>query len=428
MSQHSPKYLLLVSADGNHNKYYKMLPNAECSMFSAEYGRVGASSQSKVYPIDKWNSVYRSKINKGYQDQSDIFFERKIVMKEQNEKPIAEEDVAALVSLLRSCSATALQRNYTVSSNVVTLASVTKARNILGELSQVFLDSNKSQDFLCKKFNGLLLDLFAVIPRKMRYVQAYLLSDNYSSFRECIRASSVILQREQNLLDVMESDVIQRKSLNDVAQKTGTPDKTILELLGLRIRALPVDAVSQIQEDLTKNVHRYQIDSVFSVTNDKTQKSYDEFVESQSIPEQEQRLLWHGSRNENWWGILDRGLLIRSGAGIAHGSMFGRGLYYAVDPEKSVGYTSLSGARWENGSDNIGFLGLFSVALGKSYEIQNGHANSSLNFEYLQQGGGYHSTYAHGGKGGLMRDEIIVYQEKQTTIKYLVKLRTKGGD
>ena len=47
-----PIYLVMVTS-GNHNKYYKMIPNG--SSFNVEYGRVGASEQKRSYPISQWD-------------------------------------------------------------------------------------------------------------------------------------------------------------------------------------------------------------------------------------------------------------------------------------------------------------------------------------------------------------------------------------
>ena len=46
-------YLLMISPDGNHNKYYKMIPTASGSWI-AEYGRVGARPQKREYSASEW--------------------------------------------------------------------------------------------------------------------------------------------------------------------------------------------------------------------------------------------------------------------------------------------------------------------------------------------------------------------------------------
>ena len=49
-------------------------------------------------------------------------------------------------------------------------------------------------------------------------------------------------------------------------------------------------------------------------------------------------LLWHGSRTENYVGILSDGLRIATPDAPVSGYMFGKGLYFADVPSKSANY------------------------------------------------------------------------------------------
>ena len=52
-------YLVFVSPDNNHNKFYRMIPNVpDITRFTAEYGRVGAAGMKKVYPISSFDKIY----------------------------------------------------------------------------------------------------------------------------------------------------------------------------------------------------------------------------------------------------------------------------------------------------------------------------------------------------------------------------------
>ena len=70
MEEIKPRYLVMVTASANNNKYYKQIPHGDS--WTAEYGRVGSSSQRREYPMSQWNSKYNEKIRKGYVDQSDL--------------------------------------------------------------------------------------------------------------------------------------------------------------------------------------------------------------------------------------------------------------------------------------------------------------------------------------------------------------------
>ena len=64
----TPVYLINIS--GGHYKYYDMYDNGD-STFTAVYGRIDSTRIDHTYPISKWESKYREKINrKGYSDVS----------------------------------------------------------------------------------------------------------------------------------------------------------------------------------------------------------------------------------------------------------------------------------------------------------------------------------------------------------------------
>lgn len=136
------------------------------------------------------------------------------------------------------------------------------------------------------------------------------------------------------------------------------------------------------------------------------------------------KLLFHGSRSENWWSIVNTGLVLRPNA-IITGKMFGNGIYLSNDADKSLGYTSLGGSRWANGNESSGFMGIYDIAYGKPYDVYS-FDGVYYNFDYnkLQQKyPGANCLHAHGGTGMLRKDEIVVYKEEQLTIKYLVELK-----
>ena len=127
---------------------------------------------------------------------------------------------------------------------------------------------------------------------------------------------------------------------------------------------------------------------------------------------QNTQLLFHGSITANWINIIKEGLSMPKKAG-----MFGKGIYFADDPEKSLGYTSIKNSRWANGEDPTGFLGLFYVRLGKVYKTYK--AMSSLNAYNIP--GGCDSVKGIKGKD-LMRDEYCIYDRNRCTIYAVIEI------
>ncbi len=160
--------------------------------------------------------------------------------------------------------------------------------------------------------------------------------------------------------------------------------------------------------------------SAYKVRNHKTEKEFKKWVDN--AKDKKIELFWHGSRNENWTSILTSGLVLRPTNAVISGKMFGWGLYAASKFRKSLNYTSLRGSYWANGSSSKAFLSLYSFHVGNQLKIKN-HKSwcYDLNEENLKKRGDYDSLWAEGG-ADLINDEFIVYNQNQTTIRYIVEV------
>ena len=107
------------------------------------------------------------------------------------------------------------------------------------------------------------------------------------------------------------------------------------------------------------------------------------------------------------------------------GKAYGIGTYFAPDAIKSLGYTSRTGSKWANGNQEYGLMFVCKVATGKPNQYYNGHlgCDSSLNFGKLQtiQPGAL-CTWAECRYSGFMMDEVIVYQDEQSTVEYILQI------
>ena len=400
-------YLMMVTADANNNKYYKMIPKGDT--FIVEYGRVGSKPQVRSYPIKDWNKKLREKLSKGYTDKSELM-EDLIQEEKPKEKKlyldIPNKDIQNIVDRLQKMAKQTISANYNITSDKVTQAMVDKAQDILTNLIAI-----QNVD----DFNKLLLELFEVIPRKMHKVSEYLAQtkDDFSK----------IIQKEQDLLDVMKGQVYQHsvtQSTENEQVEDNSPTMNILEAMGLEFQPVDDLDIVKIKYHLGQDENKFY--RAWKVTNKATQQSFDTYIKDNNNPTT--KLLWHGSRNENWWSIINSGLVLRPTNAVITGKMFGYGIYFATKARKSIGYTSLSGSYWARGSSTSAFMGLYEVAYGKPFDVYSFDSKYySLNYENLQKMcQGANCLHAHAGKM-LANDEIIVYQQPQTTIKYLVEIR-----
>jgi poly [ADP-ribose] polymerase len=419
--------LIHVSVDNgktdNSNKVYIMEELAD-GRIKCEYGRVGKSMATVYKGSHEWDKIIREKTSntKGYTDVTELQTELVVddsQPKDDKVEAIKDSIVRKLVEELMAFANKSIQRNYKVTQEAVSELQVNAAQEVLDKISgliKVGVD--------LKHVNDMLLKLYTIIPRKMDNVKNHLfaaITDN-GSLTEAQR----LLELEQSALDTMSGQVQlikqQREAASEAVQDKAKGKKskslTILEQMGLTIE---VENNKETLDLITKLMgsNASQMKKVYKVINLKTQKRFDTYM--QKVEVTKKRLYWHGSRNENWFNIIQTGLLIRPSGAVHTGSMFGDGIYFADKAQKSIGYTSLRGSYWARGGDNKAFLALFDVHLGKQKEILH-HDSScySLSDKVLKKEG-FDSVFAKGG-ADLRNNEFIVYRPEQCTVSHLIEI------
>ena len=399
-----PTYLIFVSAD-NHNKYYNLFP--EDNQFKVQYGRVDLTKTERYYPISKWDSTISSKLKKGYVDvtdlKKDLIEEISSANPESPYKEIENAAVRAIVEKLQNLARETIQKNYTVKASAVTQDMVDAAQKIIDTLA--------NSCSTVEEFNDNLLKLFTVIPRKMGNVRGYL-ANKVEDFTQ-------IISKEQDLLDVMRGQIYVKPE-NEPVETVEKKQQTILEELGLEMEEATADDVALIKTLMNESASKFR--KAWKVKNLKTQERFDKFVAENDI--KDTRLLFHGSRSENWFSIIKTGLMIRPSNAVYTGSMFSDGIYFSPKCQKSIGYTSLSGSYWTRGGDNTAYMALFEVAYGTPYVVyQHDSSCYHLNYDVLQnKNPKCNCLHAKADRGMLRNDEIVFYRNDQMTIKYLIEI------
>lgn len=404
MAEIRPTYLIMVTT-ANNNKYYNLFPEGD--QFRVEYGRVDATKTTTYYPMSKWNSQIANKLKKGYQDVTDLKKDLVEEISSSNpESPYKEIENAAvrvIVEKLQTLARETIRKNYTVKASSVTQDMVDAAQKIIDTLA--------NSCSTVEEFNNNLLKLFTVIPRKMGNVRDYL-ANKPEDFAK-------IISKEQDLLDVMRGQIYVKQD-DEPVTTVENKQHTILEELGLEMEETTADDVALIKTLMNESAGKFR--KAWKVKNLKTQERFDKFVAENNI--KDTRLLFHGSRSENFWSIIKTGLVLRPTNAVITGKMFGYGCYYAPKCAKSIGYTSLSGSYWAHGGNNTAYMALFDVAYGTPYDVYNFDSKYyNLDYNRLQQfKPGANCLHAHSDRGMLRNDEIVVYKEDQMTIKYLIEI------
>jgi poly [ADP-ribose] polymerase len=389
------------------NKYYNMTDNGDT--ISVEYGRVDSSCTKITKPSRDWDKIIKSKIKKGYKDVTHL------ILEDGDDTTTTLSDIPdavidRLFKQLQQYANKTIRENYKVSSHKVTQAMVDEAQVHIDSLANIL----KKKSFVINSFNDELLALFHVIPRRMKDVSQWLVDTGLESKAMRERCEK-LLSKEQSTLDVMAGQVVVNSKSDAPEDATTDVKRDILTCLGLDVGIASEESVKAIKELMGDSSSRFS--KAYTVTNKTTQQEFD--INLGQADDKTTKLFWHGSRNENWLNIISTGLLIRPSGAVHTGSMFGDGIYFADKAQKSIGYSSVRGSYWAGGSDNIGYLALFTVHTGKPMVVRR--ANSSLSKNSLVSGG-YHSVFAEGG-ADLRNNEYIVYDKKQCTISYLVEIK-----
>ena len=305
-----------------------------------------------------------------------------------------------------------IQSAYSVRAEAVTQAMIDAAQEKIDYIAANY------KNWSVEEFNKNLNELFIIVPRKMKRVSDCLVSNSSEYDKK--------LSEEQSLLDTMAGQVYKPKAKIADTDSEIKASESILQKMGITMEDVTQDEIARIKKAMGDSANKFY--KAWRVTNLETEKNYQKFTSENNIGNV--KLLCHGSRNQNWFNILKMGLKIRPAGAIATGSMFGLGIYWS-NPEKykggvakSIGYTSLGGY-WTRDYQNCGFLAFFDVAIGDSVDAYSFDSKYySYNLDRLKKDNPKAwSLWAHGNTSMLRNDEIIVYDDRQMTIRYLVEIR-----
>lgn len=394
------KYCKLVCVDSsNKNKFYIM--EEKNGVINIEYGRIDSSSRTDIKPTHKWDSIYKSKIKKGYNDVTDV-----VTVKIDNDtgddvvlKDIKDSKVKRFIDLMQSYVKNLTTSTYSVSFKNVTAEQVKCAQQLLDNFENI----DKKN---IKLVNEKLIELYTIIPRKMNKVPNYLLPNI---------SLDAHLEKEQDNIDAMSSQVEMYEKEKNKGKSTSktVENRTVLDILGIdNMREVP-NKVNELQYLINQVSSRNVIESVFELNKSSEDDLYDEYISK--CRNKSSRMLIHGTRCSSVIPILEQGLKIRpSGNFQFSGKVYGNGNYFSEVVSKSLNYT---------GYDKDKILLVYEVHTGKPFTYDGWYKGNSFKLTYKNlKDRGFDSTYVKAG-GGLLNSEIVSYHEHQNRIKYIIWLK-----
>lgn len=424
-------------------QFYKINPHnlgLKTVSFGGSYGRIGSDKTDldhekniKLTPSYMYWIRYYEKLDKGYEDYTD--------------KLVDEDEKPSWMKMLES------EKTAEESLQGIKVQDMTPAQKLFKKLSdaaQAVVQAVFTADFLSGKpkfthkqveqswevwnslgesksivsFNKKIKTLLAICPRKIdrfrgQTVESFFarkFDDKDDQKAEYAR----IIDREESYIRAMEA------TLAPAAEDKSLDGDDVL-FPGIKITDASEEEVEMVKKQVGSG-HNYtgrnlkdMVHHVWRVEPVNQRERFEAYCENRKI--KERKLLFHGSKTENWISIIRNSLLLNPNAAIT-GKAFGYGIYFALDAGKSFGYTSHNGTIWAHGNASVSYMGLYETAYGKSLD-----ANKAK--EYTGKAvddAGCDCLHYHAGSGGygFRMDEIIFYNEEAVCLKYLIEFMDEG--
>jgi poly [ADP-ribose] polymerase len=287
---------------------------------------------------------------------------------------------------------------------ILTIGQIEKGEGILEELYEVLKDPRaRRREPELERLSG---ELYTVIPHRI------------GRSREAVQSAVITtleaFQQKQETLQLMK-DMLQ---VNGEAGSVLYDAKAETEYAALRCEIKPIPRGSEKYRDLERLVldsqvktRNLKVHSLYSLRRAGEWEAFDASVGNE-------RLLFHGSRIQNWVGILSRGILmpkivVSLGVSRTDPGWLGNGLYFGDAACTSYFYTT-------PGRKKTRFMGIARVALGRIAEFRK------ITYGLPGPPAGHDSC--HGVRGTLLRrsefadDEYVVYKPNQQRLEYLVEM------
>ncbi len=286
---------------------------------------------------------------------------------------------------------------------VLTLGQIDKGDKILAEMYDIFEKKPKGYQ---AKLEALTGDFYSAIPHRIGRTRAAIASsviDNLTAF-----------EQKQSTLQLMK-DMLQ---VNGEGGSVLFDARIDTEYEALKCNIGYLDPKLSEYKELADHVVKSQVKSKsIKVQHIYTLKRPDEWT---AFTEQmdNHKLLFHGSRIQNWVGILSRGILlpkivVSMGVNRTDAGWLGHGIYFGDAACTSFFYAT-------PGRHKTRMIAIARVALGKKKEY------TKITYGLNKPPDGFDSCHGVRNKPGkpseFADDEYVIYTNQQQRLEYLVEV------
>ena len=415
------KMLIFVGTANNNNKFYQL--ELEGNTVNVEYGRVGSSPQRTSYPGGEkvFQKKLKEKLRKGYVESK---VDTEIIESDTGSKgnilEIAMEQIITDDISAKLIAKLVQQNIHNITSNtkikydiktgyfktalgIITKRGVEEAIDLLAEISHMVINDFHSHKYK-KQFIILNENYFMMIPTRLANLRDF---NNLLITEKRVNEQIDICEALLNSLEIIEAEKAKLKQGSDtkiVHEKLF--EASVLELNDnqefKRLEKYFIDSKNK------RHGHQaYKIDKIYKVSLGKEKEEYRTDLNNHME-------LFHGTKVANLLSILKSGLLMpKYSPGQSTGYMFGQGLYFANQSTKSLNYCD--GMYWNRTqSQNKIYMFVADIAMG-NYQVPNSSKSRKPDL-------GYDSYWAKPGKSGIQNDEMIVFNNNQIKLKYILEI------
>ncbi len=285
---------------------------------------------------------------------------------------------------------------------ILTIGQIEKGEKILGELYELFQQNATSRPEM-ERLSG---EFYTAIPHRIGRTR--------SAVDNAVIDSLEAFQQKQDTLQLMK-DMLQVNGESGSVLFNAQVDQEY-NALGCELDWLPQDHPQflELEDYVTHSLikmKRLEVRNIFRVRRKGEWEAFTQHLDNQ-------RLLFHGSRIQNWVGILSRGILlpkivVSMGINRTDAGWLGNGIYFGDAACTSYYYAS-------PGRYKTRFLAIARVALGKKKEY------TRITYGLTAPPDGYDSCHGvrHTSKhpSQFADDEYVVYTTQQQRLEYLVEV------
>jgi poly [ADP-ribose] polymerase len=286
---------------------------------------------------------------------------------------------------------------------ILTVGQIEKGEKILSEMFDVFQAKKRNYKTDLESLTG---DFYTAIPHRIgrtRDAIAAAVIDNLAAF-----------EQKQSTLQLMK-DMLQ---VNGEGGSVLFDARVDQEYEALKCQVGHLDPKDPKWGEIADHVVKSQVKSknikVHHIYTLKREQEWGGFAEKVG----NHRLLFHGSRIQNWVGILSRGILLPKivvslGVNRTDAGWLGSGIYFGDAACTSVFYTT-------PGRHKTRLMGIARVALGKMKDY------TKITYGLSAPPSGFDSCHGVRRKSGVTSefddDEYVVYNTNQQRLEYLVEV------